>query len=74
MYTIHIVLTEKACDEGTFGDCISECGQCEGSLCNSQTGICTNGCQPGYQGDLCTQSKSIHWYYVSEIRTREAGY
>ena len=59
MYTYHFVLTEESCDAGMFGDCSSQCGQCKGDLCNSQTGICTSGCEPGYQGDMCTESKSI---------------
>ncbi|BFZ21379.1 hypothetical protein BsWGS_24417 [Bradybaena similaris] len=53
---------DKHCDGQTHGrDCNSTCPQhCENiktslSVCDHVSGVCTQGCQPGYTGDRCDQ-------------------
>jgi hypothetical protein len=54
---IHI----SACESGRHGaSCGMTCGKCRDELpCNSSTGICENGCKPGWDGKYCTQKKPI---------------
>lgn len=41
------------CDDGNFGEnCIDKCNATCRS-CNKTTGICDNGCQPGWRGLNC---------------------
>ena len=48
------VIFFKACSPGQWGDdCVNKC-DCNGSSCNSQTGVCT--CLPGRMGSRCEQS------------------
>ena len=49
------------CEAGQYG---AECGQTctvhcagEGKPCDHISGQCTNGCEPGYTGERCTQGK-----------------
>lgn len=44
----------SACPKGTYGrDCASVCkGYCKNG-CNSVTGKCDNGCEPGWYTDEC---------------------
>lgn len=48
-----------ACREGTYGiNCTKLCGQCaDWSDCDSVTGVCKLGCQPGWYGERCDKSK-----------------
>lgn len=51
-----------ACEIGTYGaDCAGLCGNCSGGEenCNSTTGICTNGCVAGFEGEHCIASTFI---------------
>ncbi|XP_052252357.1 receptor-type tyrosine-protein phosphatase epsilon-like [Dreissena polymorpha] len=53
----------EACDVGFFGDnCSAACGKCNGA-CQHIDGICSQGCEHGFAGDLCmtqlNQSKLI---------------
>ncbi|GFR82636.1 multiple epidermal growth factor-like domains 10, partial [Elysia marginata] len=47
----------RMCENGTFGEnCTNICSlHCKGSgeVCHHVTGVCLNGCQPGYTGELC---------------------
>lgn len=47
-------LDVSACPKGTYGrDCASVCkGYCKNG-CNSVTGKCDNGCEPGWYTDEC---------------------
>lgn len=49
------------CTNGTYGaNCGSTCGQCRNDAdCDPISGMCTFGCDPGWQGLRCQQSKSI---------------
>lgn len=48
-----------ACDDGTFGtNCSNVCGHCnKGQACDKETGVCPNGCDSGYIGVHCKESK-----------------
>lgn len=48
-----------ACKNGSFGDgCNETCGECLGDgICHFQTGECETGCNKGYQGLQCKDSK-----------------
>ena len=52
-----IYVTE--CDDGQFGEnCVFTCGTCLNEFpCNKTTGLCDEGCAPGYNGKYCTNSK-----------------
>ncbi|XP_021367657.1 EGF-like domain-containing protein comC [Mizuhopecten yessoensis] len=43
------------CPVGTFGngDCNEDCSGCNGGICNSTSGICRYGCNPGRHGSSC---------------------
>ncbi|XP_053391785.1 uncharacterized protein LOC128554536 [Mercenaria mercenaria] len=43
-----------ACASGQYGPLCENCGKCKlGTVCSSTTGICPDGCQPGFTGDKC---------------------
>ncbi|KAH3781700.1 hypothetical protein DPMN_159602 [Dreissena polymorpha] len=54
------MLIIAVCDDGTYGPtCSGRCGFCQdGAACHKETGTCPAGCQGGWKGDLCIQSKS----------------
>ena len=43
------------CENGTYGAmCLEACGECiSNQTCHFVNGICPNGCNPGFSGDLC---------------------
>lgn len=45
------------CENGTYGSmCHEACGECSfNQTCHFVTGICPNGCNPGFYGDLCNE-------------------
>lgn len=47
------------CDGHTYGyNCQEHCGICRnGEECDTVTGVCPNGCDTGYMGDNCKESK-----------------
>lgn len=47
------------CPSDHYGrNCSSRCGHCYGkAACDIVTGKCEHGCEPGYMGDKCLQSK-----------------
>lgn len=49
------VLCLTACDDFTYGDnCSSSCGACRGlTSCDKETGLCAEGCEPEFVGQLC---------------------
>ena len=52
------------CDGGRYGQNCSEiCGGCHGNeQCHHIDGTCPNGCNRGYSGDRCTQSKDFNLF------------
>ena len=52
----------KACDHEYYGhQCQGKCGHCLGNnTCNRLDGVCSNGCESGYQGDFCKTGKYIN--------------
>ena len=46
---------------GSYGpNCASPCGHCkDGSTCDRLIGTCPNGCDPGWTGLLCANSKLL---------------
>lgn len=46
---------QEACDDFTYGDnCSSKCGACRGlTSCDKETGLCAEGCEPEFVGQLC---------------------
>ena len=54
-----IIYIQKVCSQGTFGkECNATCGNCQGE-CDHISGICLNGCAPGYIGPLCKTRKYL---------------
>ena len=54
-----IIYFQKVCSQGTFGkECNATCGNCFGE-CDRISGICLNGCAPGYIGLLCKKRKYL---------------
>lgn len=53
MFKLSILLINKKCVGGFFGqNCTQTCGtKCKG--CNTVTGVCENGCHPGWEGHFC---------------------
>lgn len=44
------------CPFGFFGEgCSSQCGHCLHQTCHHVTGVCEQGCEPGYQAPNCTE-------------------
>ena len=42
------------CRQNRYGnDCNATCGHCLHSKCNHVNGNCDNGCENGYEGNLC---------------------
>ena len=60
--TVEHIFFKSECDIGLFGEgCAKRCSvHCAGSdnTCNNVNGTCNMGCDPGYKGSLCIQSKS----------------
>lgn len=58
-------LSHLVCPYRYFGmDCSESCsGHCiNNETCDHVSGVCTNGCQDGYTGSLCTISKIHVWF------------
>ena len=61
------------CEGGRYGqDCALLCGHCvNNEQCHHFDGRCLNGCQPGFQGDNCTQgnkqSPCVHFFLFFKI-------
>lgn len=57
-----------ACDNGTYGtDCMEFCGKClDNEQCHHINGTCFSGCDPGYQGLNCTESKLLYIFSTNE--------
>lgn len=51
------MLNWQVCTTGFYGEkCSSICGYClNNSVCDHVTGVCEQGCEPGYQGENCTE-------------------
>jgi hypothetical protein len=48
-----VVLTD--CESGTWGrDCRHECGECDISDCDINSGFCKRGCSAGFKLPRCT--------------------
>lgn len=56
-------LNLAACDDGTYGtDCAWRCGWCKDYMaCDKVTGQCPAGCQTGWTGSMCTQSRLLRY-------------
>ena len=57
-----------ACEDGYFGDmCTQKCSEnCnQAGICNKTTGVCLDGCQPGWMGDFC--DSGIFQFYTFHI-------
>lgn len=51
-------------------DCSQSCGHCtENKQCNHITGLCTHGCDPGYMGSQCIQSKPFFFWMKNRMQT-----
>lgn len=49
-------LEEDECSSDFFGYPCQPCGYCDDNgICDPTTGVCPNGCQPGYTGTLCKE-------------------
>ena len=60
------------CTNGTYGNgCKNNCSTtCSVSNhCNITTGECLGGCQPGWKGFLCEQSKMFNFCFFSQFWT-----
>lgn len=56
--TKYVVFAFVECSSGYFGYPCQPCGYCDNNgICDPTTGMCPNGCQPGYTGTLCKQSE-----------------
>ena len=45
-----------ACSLGKYGrNCWNTCSNCKHKMCNPVTGVCKEGCRPGWKGDKCNQ-------------------
>lgn len=51
------MLNWQVCTTGYYGEkCNSICGHClNNSACDQVTGVCEQGCEPGYEGENCTE-------------------
>lgn len=56
-----------ACDEGLYGlNCSEKCGHCRDiKQCSHLDGMCTTGCDAGFQGTLCETRRYFIRYDVS---------
>jgi hypothetical protein len=63
-YIVYLICI-LACDNGTYGlNCDFHCGACLNSeQCDHVNEICLNGCDPGFQGRLCKESKLLSQLY-----------
>ena len=51
------------CHYGTFGNkCENNCHCLDQATCDKLSGHCASGCQAGWTGDDCQQSKAIYTY------------
>ncbi len=60
----------------TWGvSCSQACGHCstQAPQCNSITGLCVDGCSPGYTGDSCTTETGENPHFVTNICTPTGG-
>ena len=68
-YTDNLFSPIPDCDTGYFGaQCAKPCSEhCAGidNTCNNVNGTCNMGCDPGYNGSLCTQGKCRRLYFTS---------
>lgn len=50
------------CDNNKFGErCNKSCGHCLGlEQCHHINGTCMNGCDSGYESELCTKGKTSY--------------
>ena len=64
------------CPRGWYGpSCQLGCpGKCLESTCDPETGRCYRGCQAGYTGDLCNQSKSYQAEYKGNLCNQSKSY
>ena len=61
------------CEDGTFGEGCMECGHCKYNRpCNKFNGTCSDGCAPGYEGELCDQGKKL--LFDDEISNFKCSY
>lgn len=51
----------KGCKPGFFGEnCAHACGHClNEQACDPVSGVCENGCEPGWEGLFCTQGNLV---------------
>ena len=61
---LHCIFAE--CRAGYYGDnCSTECSSgCQSSQCHHVTGICSEGCLPGWLGEFCNQRKCFEYVCV----------
>ena len=55
------------CDEGFYGTyCNQTCGNCFQTTCDKTTGRCPDGCDAGWNGNLCIdgEPKENETFYV----------
>ena len=46
------------CGNNTFGNnCARTCGHCKLQDCHPESGVCYEGCEPGYTGAQCMDGK-----------------
>lgn len=57
-----------ACNKGRYGlNCSQVCGHCkENTHCHHISGLCDWGCDTGYRGNQCTQSK-FHFVHTKNM-------
>ena len=62
MMMMMMIITAAVCEPYTYGvRCDRKCGHCRlKQACNMVTGVCSAGCQAGWQGKQCIQSKWRH--------------
>ena len=79
MFNIPLKYVFVACDDGYFGDmCTQKCSKnCnQAGICNKTTGVCQDGCQPGWMGDFCDSGifqcyKYSYKSYIVQMRAAE---
>ena len=61
----------SGCSAGQYGsECQQLCGQCKGSsACNRLTGVCPDGCDPGWTTLYCNNSKGGLSLSLEEFNT-----
>lgn len=50
------------CKEGEYGaNCEQNCSpNCHNNICNMYTGVCSEGCKPGYILPYCNESNTLN--------------